>query len=193
MPLINEYIGLTGPATFGAIDVESGCSACSITPPLSQICKILYAPHGSKVPQNWETAADFLACIDNEDTTDSSIKQLPVIGALSITEINTQQGRTYNLLCRRNYQIEAKTPVSPLSYDFARVLERNWTGFRFWFLTLSGYLYGGQNGIQVHKAAAALPKNGEEEAHEEAIITLLWFADGSPDRVYVPGLLINAN
>jgi len=189
MPLLNEYIGLCGPATLGALDEDSGCNSCPVAPPLSQICKVFLAPHGSRVPQDWESQADFFAAIDNSDITDTYIKVVTGKGGLAIEEIGTTVGRTYRMTCRRVFTLEHLVPVSDLVYDFSRVMERNWTGFRIWYLTLSGYLFGGQNGIQVHKTGASLVKSEETEAWEESLLTFIWYADGSPDRAYVPELL----
>lgn len=191
MPLLNEYIRLHGPATFGALDEDSGCNACPVAPPLSQIVKVFAAPHGAFVPTDWESQANFFASIDNADITDAYIKSIVGKGSLAIQDVTTNAGRTYQMVCRRVYTLEHVLPVSQLVYDFSRILERNWTGFRIWYLTLGGYLYGGQNGIQVHYTSAVLAKEAEADSHEEGVLRFVWYADGSPDRAYVPELLNN--
>jgi len=192
MPLLNEYIDLCGPATFGALDEDSGCNACPVAPPLSQIVKVFAAPHGAYMPQDWETQADFFNIIANDDATDAFLKSIVGKGSLQVQDINTVAGRTYQMVCRRIYTLEHVVPISQLSYDFSRVLERNWTGFRIWFLTLGGYLYGGQNGIQVHYTGAVMTKEAEADSHEESLLRFVWYADGSPDRSFMPGLLNNS-
>lgn len=191
MPLLNEYIDLCGPATFGALGEDSGCNACPVAPPLSQIVKVFAAPHGAYVPTDWEDQAGFFSRIDNADIADAYIKAIVGRGSLQIQDIGTTAGRTYQMICRRVYTLEHVLPVSQLVYDFSRVLERNWTGFRIWYLTLGGYLYGGQNGIQVHFTGATLAKEAEDDSHEESVLRFVWYADGSPDRAYVPELLNN--
>lgn len=191
MPLLNQYIDLCGPATFGALDEDSGCNTCPVSPPLSQIVKVFAAPNGAYLPADWESQANFFAAIDNADITDAYIKSIVGKGSLQIQDIGTTTGRTYQMICRRIFTLEHVAPVSQLMYDFSRVLERNWTGFRIWYLTLGGYLYGGQNGIQVHHTGATLAKEAEADSHEETTMRFVWYADGSPDRAYVPELLGN--
>lgn len=182
--MIGEFIKLCGPATFTGLDDLD----CVITPPLSQVCLVIIAPHGCRTPQNWTDGAQWLSLIDNTDTTGEFMHVVTGRGSLTSEDI-TVSLRTYTSLCRRVFTLTHTVEAGANNYALARTLERNYTGFRIWFVTIEGYLYGGTQGLQVRKTGANLLKSEESEAVENFPLVFEWYADGDAGRVYVPTLI----
>jgi len=186
--VIGEYIKLTGPATFTALEACDNCQTFIVPPAFDEIALLFIAPHGCRMPQNWTDDAEFLALIDNTDTTNEFIRVVTGRGSLEVADINAEL-RTYTALCRRIFTMSHIIEASANNYALARLFERNYTAFRVWFMTIDGYLYGGQTGIQVRYTSATLAKDGDSEGVENFLLKLIWYADGSAGRTYSPLLI----
>ena len=185
--MIGEYIRLHGPATFTAIEACDNCQTFT-APPRDEIALLFIAPHGCRMPRTWTDDSEFLTLIDNTDTTGEFMHVVTGRGSLEATDI-TADLRTYTELCRRVFTCTHVVEASENNYALARLFERNYTAFRLWFMTVDGYLYGGQTGIQVRYTTANLGKGGESDDVENFPLTLVWHADGSAGRVYAPLLI----
>lgn len=186
--MIGEFIRLTGPATFTALESCNDCQTFVVPPPHDEIALLFIAPHGCRTPQNWTDDSEFLTLIDNTDTAGEFMHVVAGRGSLEATDI-TADLSTYTELCRRVFTLTHTIEANTNNYALARLLERNYTAFRVWFMTIDGYLYGGQNGIQVRYTTANLAKGGEDDDAENLPLKIVWYADGSAGRTYSPLLI----
>lgn len=180
--MTGEYIQLTGAATLTGLDI------CDIIPPASEICLVIIAPLGCLMPKNWTDTNAFLALIDNTDTTGKYMHAITGRGTLSAQDINTAIRGTQSL-CRRSFELSHVVVTNENNYALARTLERNYTGFRLWFVSLAGYLYGGSNGVTLTRSSALLAKSAEEEVTEEINLRFFWDSEGDAGRVFSPALI----
>lgn len=140
----------------------------SYTQARSQIAGLLMLPIGATGPEDWTDAADWLAVVDNTDTTNTKAKYLVGRGSflpLNQVEVSLSGGRlvenrerTYGL----NFSV---LNMNDAHTDFGRKLQNNARKFDFWLQTLDDRIIGGPNGMRPFFVNADFP-----------------FAEGNNDR-----------
>lgn len=186
---LNNFLGCGG-VTLGALPNNGGC-ILEPAPRLSQIAGVLVLPLGAHLPDSWNTAAD-LNEITAPATSGNAVAKW-LIGSGQVPEpvvLSALFGRQDRIVTGRVYTLTMNVrPVCDTVYAYLRNMQRNWTGFRFWFYTLGGRLVGGANGIRPRYVSASFPYTDEDGGAEVGRLLLEWKADGDPDRALITGLL----
>lgn len=186
---LNSFLGCGG-VTLGTLPNNGEC-ILEPAPRLSQVAGVLVLPLGARQPDTWNTAADLIEITDPTVSGNATAKWL--IGAGQVGEpqiLSATFGRQDRIVTGRVYTLTMDVrPLCDSVYLYMRNLQRNWTGFRFWFYTLGGRLIGGSNGIRPRFTSASFPYTNEDGGAEVGRLVLEWKADGDPDRVLLTGLL----
>jgi hypothetical protein len=76
--------------------------------------------------------------------------------------------------------------LTQANYRLIRRLQTGRIGFRMWYANLSGRMFGGRAGIYPRFVDGDAPLGGEVADIERGILSLMWSADGDPDRSGLP-------
>lgn len=176
----------------GPFDEDQDCTNFPLYE--SQVCDIIIKPDAALVnPFTWADADPWECVVDLEQIVNSSIdntfsKKFSGIGGIAepeeIIEVYPKKktkvtGRIYTLV----YDVLNLTQDQ---YNTLRQYQCGWTSFRFWYVSLGGWIYGGANGIEPISAKTTFPKDAADNAKDKCILTIVWQADGDPDRNYSP-------
>lgn len=159
---------------------------CSFDLNESQVCDVYMQPKGAPNPfdfsQNPATATP--DAIDNTATDNSKTKWLVGEGGVAAPEKNVVQlPKLREKISKRTYSLTFVVKnLSDEMYDFLRHLQCGWTGFTFYYATLSGRLFGRDGGIPVKSVDVDLPLGEGREDTEQATLTITWEAKTDPDR-----------
>jgi len=160
------------------------CDELTIPPRLSQVCGLLLLPKGAEGPASWVLVSDVEAIIDNTDTSNSAGKWLVGRGSVGRpSEVVVELGKIHRQVSHRIYTLEYEVNIRENGvYAFLQTLQKNYTGFTFWYNTLGGRLFGGSAGIEPDFVTAWTEYSEEADALERGFIQIQWRADGDPLR-----------
>lgn len=172
---------------------EDGWCAGPVSPLLSQIKAVLILPIGLSGPTDWTSSSDIEGLTDNATGGNDTGKWLVGFGEVQRPEaIRITLGRNKEIITRRRYSLLLNLTLScEGDYNMVLALQKNWTGFRFWFYTVGGRLIGGANGILPSLVNPSVIYAGQRNSVERGEIVFEWSADGDPMRSYVPGIFGN--
>lgn len=174
--------GCDDPLTLPAIPVEQDCT--KITIGKSQISDLVLLPSGATGPTDWTDSGDWATVIDNANANNTKAKHLVVIGAVAEPEkVIVPMPKFKEKTVNRTYTVTGRTMnLTNEMYEFLRVLQcGDVSGFTFWYGN-ELHLFGGQDGILLKSIDVILPLSDAADAFEEATITLVYEADGDPER-----------
>lgn len=153
-------------------------------PKFSQVTGLIMLPFGAMGPTSWVDQSDMEGVIDNENTDNSKAKYIGGKGSVAEPEVVVVNlGKRARHKAAARYTLEYEVGVQNSGqYALAQKLQGNYRGFRFWFLTQSGRIFGGQNGIEPDYISSVLPLGGEHDDVEKGIFRIEWYADGDAPR-----------
>lgn len=116
---------------------------------LSQIAKIYLAKPVAASFSDWTQASEWATRISTTDDTDDAIRPLTVIGDKPLPETGTKTisgGRivTTDKKHTINFDIDESNATN---HDFARGASKCTKSVKFWYETIGGKLFGGNDGI----------------------------------------------
>ena len=176
----------------GPLDEDQDCTNYNLFK--AQVCDIIIKPNSAaNSPIIWEEASPYeaqavLEEIDNASIDGTKSKKFSGIGGIAEPEEIIENypkektkvtGRTYTLI----YDVLNLTDDQ---YYTLRQFQCGWTSFRFWYVSLGGFIYGGTDGIEPKSVKATFPKDAADGAKDKCTITIVWEADGDPDRNHTP-------
>lgn len=169
----------------GATDTNQDCT--SYKQRYSQLYSLVIQPDAASAPLDWTSApavTEVANEIDNSDTTGNKSKRLVGEGEVPVPEKVTDEypGRKNRTSFRTYTLTHTIKNLSDEQYDLLRQLQCGYTGFKIWYDTVGGWIYGGANGIDISSIDVDFPKGGGRDDKELAVITITWEADGDPAR-----------
>jgi hypothetical protein len=192
--MINEF--LTCPAdcdtalVLGALPTKQDCTSWKQR--YAQVRGLLIIPTGAAPPLDFTTPKDPTVNpgeIDNTDVTGLKSKLLFGEGEIPEPEATTDDYpnrkqrdafKTYTL----THTIKS---LDDETYEFLRLLQCGRTDFTFMYDTVGNWLFSDAAvGISPDSVRVAFPRGGGRDDKELATITLVWEADGDPDRANSP-------
>lgn len=149
---------------------------------LSQACGLLILPAATPPPSDWTSPAAWNEILDNTVAGAGAAKYIAGEGSLYTDSVivNTYAKRA-RVIALRRYAVEIALPDLDNLYETARRFQKERIAFRFWVQTLSGRLYGGDNGIAPAMNDAAFPLSAGRDDKGRAIIRILFDATCDPD------------
>ena len=173
---------------------NDGWCAALAAPLLSQIRAVLVLPIGVDAPADWTVEADVEEVITNTRVGNSAGKWLVGFGEVPAPQsVTATLGRTHKIICRRKYSLLLNVLLScEENYLFLQSLQKNWTGFRFWFYTVGGRFVGGASGIKPMFVDPKTIYGGGTGDAERSTLLIEWDADSDAGRTYIPGLFGNS-
>lgn len=176
-----------------AIDANQDCIAIEYKK--SQICGIVFQPTTAVAPAvppsdptDWTSAAEWATLIDNTTTDNSTHKYLVGIGGLPApekAEIELPKNKVRAL--DRTYTITFSVRnLTDNHYEFFKALQCGTTSFKFWYETVGGRFFGGDEGIVPSKVDVDFPLSEGVDDYEEAVLLLSFEACGDPPRTDSP-------
>jgi len=163
---------------------------CCLETELGQICGLYFDPCCKNPIGDWsaEKILAWASIIDNSDTTATNVKYVVVEGSIPKAEkvtVSLPKGKTKTV--KKIYTVTAKVKcIGDGINDFMRNVEKGNTNFKFWYESLGGYFYGGNNGISPTSADA--DKIHEEDATSVSYweVVLTFEACTNPPRIANP-------
>jgi hypothetical protein len=168
-----------------AISQDQDCSTW--VPKDSQVCDLFIVPTGAPDPFSWTvpaTPAD-ATTIDNTEALNAAPKRLVGEGGIAVPEKRIiEYPKKKSRIADRDYTLQMRfRNLTDEMYAFLRQFQCGWTNFTFYYATVGGRLFGKQNaGIPVQRVDVDFPLGEGRDDKEEAILTIVWNADGDPDR-----------
>lgn len=161
----------------------------AVKPKFSQVTGLILLPNGAVGPASWATQADMEGVVDNTDTANTKAKYIVGRGGVEEREeIIANLGRNTRHKAGARYRLEYEVSIQNNGqWALAQKLQGNYRAFRFWYLTQSGRVFGGQNGIMPDFATATMPLGSGHEDVEKAVFYLDWLADADPSRELFSG------
>lgn len=135
----------------------------------SQIQGVIIIPKAAPKPSDWTTREGWEGVIINDDATGNFGKYIPVRSALPVPEkVVISLPRSNRKIHKRDYTLIGELDgLSDVMYKALQSMQhrdyRN-PSYSLWFETVSGWLYGGANGIQIESDNAELPLSPERSA-----------------------------
>lgn len=164
---------------------EFSFSECNPKVLEGQITDIFLANIGNPLV-NWTDVMEWASRVSNTDAGADAIRHLTVIGDQPAPEINQKtisHKRTVTVTKKRTINIKIDDNTD-LNYQAMRYLECGGS-FLMWYMTNSGKLYGGNEGIKVTiDLSEVIPEATEENALIQG--TAKWDAKISPPRIDSP-------
>jgi hypothetical protein len=160
----------------------------------SQICDLIIMPNTATTnPFTWADASPYECVVDLEQIVNSSIdglfsKKFSGIGGVPDPElIRANYPKKKSKVTGRTYTLTFDVlNVTDDQYFTLRQLQCGWTGFHFWFVTLGGFIFGGEFGIEPKDVDATFPHDAADGAYDKCTVKIIWEADGDPDRNHTP-------
>ncbi len=182
----NQYILSCAPPTMPTLPSLEGCAGAGSIK-ASEITAVLVLPIG--VPAPASTYEGVTGVIANSTAGNGVGKWIPVRGDLPRgQDIIALLARNHKVLVSRKYTLSAKVfHLCGTEFDFIRTLQRNWTGFRFWFYTRGGQFVGGANGIYPSFVTGGAVY-AQENAAELSDLIIEFESDIDPGRTLIPGI-----
>lgn len=159
---------------------------CAPVTALSEITKI-YLGKPSILPfTDFSSATEWTERLSETTTTEDSIRPLTVIadksvGTPRVKEISNFRKITLGIDNTVNIEID---DVSDENYEFMQVTQCGGS-YRMWFETAGGYLYGGNEGIEVSLFLDNVLARGKDEI-EKLTGTATWSSRFAPERTISP-------
>ena len=183
---MNEWTDISCPSgcdetmLFGVLVEDQNCVT---VPNLSQVSDLYIRPVGAVSPFDFSGGGDpalIPSGIDNTDTTNAFTKWLVGIGGVAEPEETPYNGPKNSIaIIKRVYTLDFQFDVTNANHrDFARQLQCNPKNFTFWFGTLGGQLFGGEDGITPASSNAILSLGNGNEDYELGRIILRWEVKG---------------
>lgn len=160
----------------------------AVKPRFSQVCGLILLPFGAVGPASWATQSDMEGIIDNTDTGNARAKYIAGRGGLEEPEVIVANlGRRTRHKAGIRYRLEYEVSIqNDGQWALAQKLQGNYKAFRFWYLTQSGRIFGGQDGIDPDYIQSAMPLGAGHEDVEKAVFRIEWYADADPSRTLMP-------
>lgn len=168
-----------------AISQDQDCSTW--VPKDSQVCDLFIVPSGAPDPFDWTTPATPAdgATINNAEALNAAPKRLVGEGGIAVPEKRIiDYPKKKSRIADRDYTLQMRfRNLTDEMYAFLRKFQCGWTNFTFYYGTVGGRLFGKQAaGIPVQRVDVDFPLGEGRDDKEEAIVTIIWNADGDPDR-----------
>ena len=141
-------------------------------------------------PTDINDAGDWASAIDNDLA--AAIKHFSGIGdvpepEVTEAEVFKRQTKITNMNYTLNFDVQHRTQVN---YEFARRAQCG-LKVRFWFATIGGELFGGDDGIGGN-LTAVMPLERGEGSYANILFRLNWNAKCDPPRILNPMAEVNA-
>lgn len=124
-------------------------SDCSPSVVYSEIRRIFIAKKSAAPFANWLNPTEWIARLSQTATGDDAIRALTVIGdkpAGAPVSKAISNGRT--IVVGKDHTVNFTIDdVTPENYEFMRVIECGGQGYKLWYETSGGFMYGGNDGI----------------------------------------------
>lgn len=171
-----------------AIGAEQDCT--NYNQSLSQISDLYIRPDGAPdIFATWATVPTYVAAsVDNTVTDNSKTKWITGIGSVPPAEKEvTIYPKRKSKVTNRTYTLTLRVlNMTDTQREFCRRLQCGWTGFTFYYGDVSDYVYGVTGGLKPKSVDCDLPLEGEDTSKAYATITIVWEANGDPDRKVNP-------
>lgn len=161
----------------------------------SQICGVIILPSGVTPPADWTSRTLWAGVIDNTNTNNAAAKYLPVIGGVDVPDKNeVTVAKGYKKVTSKTYSFQGEIKaLDDVIRNFITSFECNPSGYRVWFETLGGNLFGGPTGIYVNFSDADLPLGAGEDDIEMGVLSIEWRASCAPLRAAVGSIITAEN
>lgn len=149
----------------------------------SQVAELFLVPFGLSPPDDWTDYAEWEALVDNEAA--DGYRRIAGIGGVPSPQVyKTSLPRLRGQkVTGRGFQLTLTTiGITDEIYALAQRFQSSQIDFRFWYVTVSKVIYGGDFGILPHFIDAATPLDEARGETEKALFTLDYLADASPNR-----------
>jgi hypothetical protein len=193
MSTLNQYLDCPDDCDTSvllpAISQEQDCT--SYPQKDSQVCDLFITPDGAEEPFDWTVPlvpTVVTGAIDNTEALNAKTKRIVGTGGVDAPDEQVQAyPKQQEKVTKRTYTVVFNIHNVDLAhYNFGRALQCGDTGFTFWYANLAGNLYGGENGIRPKSVKAEMPLGAGAEDKEIITVTIVWEADGDPDRTPNP-------
>jgi len=160
-------------------------------PKFSQVTGLIMLPNGVKGPASWVNQSNMEDEIDNSVSDNSKAKYIAGRGGVAEPEeVIVTLGKRSRYKAAARYTLEFEIGVQNSGqYALAQKLQSNYRAFRFWFITQSGRLFGGQDGVRPDYISSVLPLGAAHDDVEKGIFRIDWYADGDPARTLYPDFM----
>jgi hypothetical protein len=125
--------------------------------------------------------------LDNTSIDNTKAKIFTVTGGISspaITRVDFPLNAS--AVSSREYTMTlTRQKLDTSDYEFFRALQCGAQNLDFWYSSLSGFLYGGANGIAPSEINVSFPKGAGKTDTDSVVIEIKWTACGDADRSLV--------
>jgi hypothetical protein len=172
-----------------AISQEQDCT--SYPQKDSQVCDLVIQPDGADAPFDFTVPlvpTVVALAIDNTEALNAKSKRIVGTGGVDAPDEQEQAyPKQQTRVVKRIYTLVFNIHnLDAAHYAFGQALQCGDTGFTFWYANLAGNLFGGVTGIRPKSVKAVMPLGAGNEDKEIITVTIMWEADGDPDRTPSP-------
>lgn len=152
----------------------------------SQVSDVIIVPYTAPDAFTWSAGVPTLvpANVDNSSAGNSLAKRLVGEGSVSVPEKGEEVlPRNVRMITRRLYTLSFRVKnLSSTMYEFLRLLQCGWKGFRIYYLTIGGVMFGQEGGIRVSFVDVDFPLGGGRNDLQYADLTIQFEALHDPYR-----------
>lgn len=152
----------------------------------SGINMLLFAKVSADSLDDWQNPAEWATRLSNSSTNANAIRYIKGTGALpeaTVQTITYQVNKTKNIGKTRTLTFTVEEANLTI-HDLFRHFECGGQ-YRWWFRTVGGRLYGGNDGITADQAANLVLNSGPED-YEQRTLALSWDAKFMPEATNSP-------